>query len=139
MLRIVDASAVAAVLLAEPEAEWVNAQTDGEELYTSPVLPFEIGNIFWKRLRSPTADVEGLMSIWSAWTESNPLRLMPSNSTSVLRLARQTGLTFYDASYVQLALDLAGDLISLDRKLVQMAQKVGVYAPMPHVTPRRRS
>ena len=139
MIRIVDASAVAAVLLAEPEADWVNAQTDGGELCASPVLPFEIGNIFWKRLRSPTADVEGLMSIWSAWIKSNPLRLMPSDPTSILRLARQTGLTFYDASYVQLALDLAGDLISLDRKLVQMAQKVGVYAPMPHVTPRRRS
>jgi predicted nucleic acid-binding protein len=138
MIRIVDASAVAAVLLVEPEADWVNAQTDGGELYASAVLPFEIGNIFWKRLRSPAADVEGLMAIWAAWTGSTPLRLMPSNPTSILRLARRTGLTFYDASYVQLALDLAGDLISLDRKLVQMAQKVGVFAPMPQATPRRQ-
>lgn len=131
MIRIVDASAVGAVLLVEPQADWVNAQTDGEELYASSVLPFEVGNIFWKRLRSPTADVEGLMAIWSAWTESLPLRLMLSNAPSVLRLARQTGLTFYDASYVQLALDLDGDLISLDNKLLRVAQGVGVRAPMP--------
>lgn len=131
MIRIVDASAVGAVLLVEPEAEWVNAETDGEELYASPVLPFEVGNIFWKRLRSPMADIEGLMAIWSAWTESPPLRLMPSNPTSVLRLAHRTGLTFYDASYLQLALDLDGDLISLDRRLVRIAQAVGVRAPTP--------
>lgn len=131
MIRIVDASAVGAVLLVEPEADWVNAQTDGEELYASPLLPFEVGNIFWKRLRSPTADVEGLMAIWSAWTESLPLRLVPSNATSVQRLARQTGLTFYDASYVQLALELDGDLISLDKRLLRIAQGIGVRAPMP--------
>jgi predicted nucleic acid-binding protein len=131
MIRIVDASAVGAVLLVEPEADWVNSQTDGEELYASPLLPFEIGNIFWKRLRSATADAERLMSVWSAWTESLPVRLMPSNATSILRLAHRTGLTFYDASYVQLALDLDGDLISLDRRLVRVARGIGVSALTP--------
>jgi predicted nucleic acid-binding protein len=131
MIRIVDASAVGAVLLVEPEADWVNAQTDGEDLYASPVLPFEVGNIFWKRLRSPAADIEVLMAIWSAWTEALPLRLMLSDAPSVLRLAHRTGLTFYDASYLQLALDLDGDLISLDKRLLRIAQGVGVRAPMP--------
>lgn len=131
MIRIVDASAVGAVLLVEPEADWVNAQTDGEDLYASPVLPFEVGNIFWKRLRSPAADIEVLMAIWSAWTEALPLRLMLSDAPSVVRLAHRTGLTFYDASYLQLALDLDGDLISLDKRLLRIAQGVGVRAPMP--------
>jgi predicted nucleic acid-binding protein len=130
MIRIVDASAVGAVLLVEPEAAWVNAQTDGKALYAPPVLPFEVGNIFWKRLRNPAADVVNLMAIWSAWVESLPLRLMPSNGTSILRLARQTGLTFYDASYLQLALDLDGGLISLDERLVQAAHGLGVQAPV---------
>jgi predicted nucleic acid-binding protein len=131
MIRIVDASAVGAVLLVEPEADWVNAQTDGEDLYASPVLPFEVGNIFWKRLHSPAADIEVLMAIWSAWTEALPLRLMLSDAPSVVRLAHRTGLTFYDASYLQLALDLDGDLISLDKRLLRIAQGVGVRAPMP--------
>ena len=110
---------------------FVNAQTDGEDLYASPVLPFEVGNIFWKRLRSPAADIEVLMAIWSAWTEALPLRLMLSDAPSVVRLAHRTGLTFYDASYLQLALDLDGDLISLDKRLLRIAQGVGVRAPMP--------
>jgi predicted nucleic acid-binding protein len=56
-----------------------------------------------------------------------------------LRLAFETGLTFYDASYVRLAQDYDADLISLDAQLVRVARGLGLRAPAPHTTPRSRS
>ena len=139
MTRIVDASTIGAVLLVEHESAWVTEQTDGSELIGSAILPFEVGNICWKRLRRSAADADRVMAIWSAWSASLPVRLVMPDPTYTLRLAYETGLTFYDASYVRLAQDYDADLISLDAQLVRVARRLGLRAPAPHTTPRSRS
>ena len=44
----------------------------------------------------------------------------------VLPLARSLGLSAYDASYVELALSLGLPLASLDRRLIEAANRLGV-------------
>jgi predicted nucleic acid-binding protein len=139
MIRIVDASAIGAVMLVEPEGTWVNEQTDGMELLASAILPFEVGNIFWKRMRQSGADTYAISTIWAAWSSLLPVRLVTPDPSHTLRLAYETGLTFYDASYVRVAQDHAADLISLDRRLVHVARRLGLRAPAPHTTPRTRN
>ena len=139
MIRIVDASAIGAVLLVEQESAWVTEQTDGSELIGPAILPFEVGNICWKRLRRSPADTDRVMAIWSAWSASLPVRLVMPDPTYTLRLAYETGLTFYDASYVRLAQDYDADLVSLDAQLVRVARRLGLRAPASHTTPRSRS
>lgn len=139
MIRTVDASAIGAVLLGEQVADWVHSHTDGMELLAPAILPFEVGNICWKRLRRTPSDADRVMAVWSAWSASLPVRLVTPNATHTLRLAHETGLTFYDASYVRVAQENAADLISLDAKLVRVARSQGVHAPAPHTTPRSRS
>jgi predicted nucleic acid-binding protein len=139
MIRIVDASAIGAVLLVEREAAWVNDQTDGMELVAPAILPFEVGNILWKRLRRSASDAGSVMAIWAAWTASLPVRLVQPDPVHTLRLAHETGLTFYDASYLRLAHEHGAELVSLDAQLVRIARRFGTTAPTPHATPRSRN
>jgi predicted nucleic acid-binding protein len=139
MIRIVDASAIGAVLLVEREAAWVNEQTDGIELVAPAILPFEVGNICWKRLRRSASEVDSIMAIWTAWNASMPVRLVTPHPMHTLRLAYETGLTLYDASYVCLAQDHDADLISLDSQLVRVARRLGLRAPGSHTARRSRN
>jgi predicted nucleic acid-binding protein len=131
MTRVVDASAIGAVLFVEHEAAWVNEQTNGIDLLAPVILPFEIGNICWKKLRQSASDADRVMVLWTAWTESLPVRLAQPNPVDTLRLAHETGLTFYDASYLRLAQERDADLISLDARLVRAARTLGLHAPAP--------
>ena len=47
-------------------------------------------------------------------------------TTETLVLARQEGLTVYDASYLELALRLAAELASRDQELLAAARRRGV-------------
>jgi predicted nucleic acid-binding protein len=46
--------------------------------------------------------------------------------SQIMRLAQTHALSFYDASYLELALRLNGQLASLDRALVAAAKKCGI-------------
>lgn len=50
---------------------------------------------------------------------------------SLSALAERRGLTVYDASYLELALRLSGDLITLDRELADAAAAEGVAVHSP--------
>lgn len=54
--------------------------------------------------------------------ELSPLRSM----ADVSALARQFGLTSYDAAYLELAIRLDAELATTDRALIKAAKKVGV-------------
>ena len=135
MIRVVDASAIGALLFGEPEKPRVEAQTDDAELIAPSLLIFELGNICWKKLQRLPAQVSIILPAWNAWCAS----------VQTILLARDHGLTFYDASYLWLARYRTADLVSLDVKLVCAARTLGLRAPMPRdranrqTTPRSRS
>ncbi len=55
----------------------------------------------------------------------------PVDMRSLSALAERRGLTLYDASYLELALRLGGDLITLDRDLADAAAAEGVAVHSP--------
>ncbi len=139
MIQVVDASAIGAVLLVEPEGTWVATQTDDQELIAPAILPFEVGNLCWKRLRRARHEAENILAIWAAWTAESPVRLVQQRPMETLQLAKETGITYYDASYLQLAREQGATLISLDVRLVRAAHRLALQAPVPYTAPRLRS
>jgi predicted nucleic acid-binding protein len=139
MIRVVDASAIGALVLGEPEKPWVEALTNEVELIAPPLLVFELGNICWKKLRRFPQQADVLLAAWSAWCDAGLVRVEPTNPLQIMQLAGQHDLTFYDASYLWLAWDRTADLISLDRQLVHAARSLGLHAPTPQTTPRSRN
>ena len=142
-ILVVDASAIAALIFGEPDKPWVEMQINSMELFAPPLLAFELGNICWKKLRRFPGDADRLLAAWDVWCRSDLIATEPSDPIQTIRLARAQEMTFYDASYLWLAVHLKAAIISLDARLVRAARSLELHAPAAgdpaHTTPRSRN
>ena len=115
-VKVVDASAVGALLFDEPEAEVIAARLAGETLTAPALLPFEVTNIALKKILRHPEQRPSLLAAF-ALLPRLPIDIVGVDQDSVLALAEQTGLTAYDAGYLWLARDLDAELVTLDKRL----------------------
>ena len=115
-VKVVDASALAALLFAEPEAETIAERLEGARLVAPSLLDFELANVCLTKIRRQPSQREALRT---AFGLADRLRVetVAIDHAASLDLAEATGLTAYDASYLWLARTLGAELITLDRKL----------------------
>lgn len=115
-VKVVDASALGAVLFAEPEAESVAARLRGSGLVAPTLLGYEISNVCLTKLRANPAQRADFLMAFGNWSEIG-IDLVAVDHEAVLRVAEQFALTSYDASYLWLAQRLGAELVTLDRRL----------------------
>jgi predicted nucleic acid-binding protein len=139
MTRVVDASAIGALLFNEAVAIWVRDQTRDDRLIAPALFHFELGNICWKKLRREPEQAAALRRNWESWSASCPVGIIETDVGDTMDLACAHHLSFYDASYLSLALARSSGLVSLDAKLVRVARGLGLNAPVPHTTARSRN
>ena len=143
MIRVVAASAVAAMLFGEHDGPWVHALLSGPPLIVPGIFHFELGNTCRMKCRRHPDEAEALLANWLDWNSEPPVTAMATDLIATMHLAWDHNLTFYDASYLWLAQDRAAELISLDNALVLAARSLGVQAPSPgdgdQTTPRSRN
>lgn len=116
-VKVVDASALAAVLFNEPDADAVALRLVGSALAAPALIEYELGNTCWKKCRRDPASAAALRSALGMLRELD-LKLHDIDVSGTLRLAEQHGVTFHDASYLWLAEALGATLVSLDGRLV---------------------
>lgn len=119
--KVVDASVLGALIFGEPRAEEAFSLVKGVELYTPPLLAYELTSVAHKKalrnLQLQEKIFEALeigLSLDINWTEVE--------HPEVLRLALDTGLTTYDASYLYLARTLGIPLATFDERLAAWAK-----------------
>jgi predicted nucleic acid-binding protein len=100
---------------------------DGEA-FVPPIWPLEVGNVLLmaeRKGRLGKADVvrfvELLGDLPISVEQETPERML----TAVLVLARDTGLSTYDASYLDLAMRLDLPIATRDQSLLKAARKCG--------------
>lgn len=115
-VKVVDASALAALIFSELEADAVAGQLEGARLAAPSLLHYELVNVCLVKIRRAPAQGEMLRA---AYGMAHRLRIetVVVDPLGVLELAEATGLTAYDASYLWVARSLGAELITLDRKL----------------------
>jgi predicted nucleic acid-binding protein len=115
--KVVDASALGALIFGEPQADEIAARLKGGRLFAPALLIYEMGSICLKKIRqSPTQAAKftaalGLMPAMG-------IDIMDVDPVDVVNLAESARLTFYDASYLSLAHNLDAELITLDKQLL---------------------
>jgi len=116
-VKVVDASALAAILFAEPDAEAMAERLTGARLAAPSLIDYELANVCLTKIRRQPGQREALHA---AFRLAHRLKVetVAVDHAAVLDLAEATGLTAYDASYLWLARSLGGELVTLDRKLV---------------------
>jgi predicted nucleic acid-binding protein len=121
MAVVVDASAVGAIAFGEPEGHTLAAHLMGETLLSPTLLDYEIASIASKKARAHPGVAP---HIHAALEAAGRLRIqrVPVPATELLRLARETKLTVYDAAYLWLARTRDAELVTLDRRLADAAR-----------------
>ncbi|SMF00072.1 Predicted nucleic acid-binding protein, contains PIN domain [Tistlia consotensis] len=119
-VRVVDASALAAILFGEPEGARVAALLADARLVAPHLQAFELANVcVVKCLRH--ADRRAAIRRAFGLRTRLAIAELAVDQAGVVDLALATGLTAYDASYLWLVKELAAPLVTLDRKLEQAA------------------
>ena len=115
-VKVVDASALAALVFGEPEAEAVAARLEGGRLTAPALLDFELANVCLIKMRRQPGAREALRAAYGLARRLN-IETVAVDHAATLDLAETAGLTAYDASYLWLSRELGAELVTLDRAL----------------------
>jgi predicted nucleic acid-binding protein len=122
-VRVVDASVIAAILFAEPDAERLAQQLEGVQLLAPTLLPFEVASVRLKKIRRHPAQRGLLLEGYGmlAWLDVTVHKV---NVREVVELAERSHLTVYDATYLWLAQESGAELVTLDKTLARVAKQI---------------
>jgi predicted nucleic acid-binding protein len=117
---VIDASVAAKWLFDEPESELADLLVSRGDLLLAPDLLYaEIGNVIWKRLGRGELDPARADVILDELLAA-PVKIFPISSLmrETVRIAHHYRRTFYDASYLALAVQESCALITADLRLL---------------------
>ena len=119
-VKVIDASALAALLFGEPEAEAVVGRLGDARLVAPSLLGFELANICLIKCRRHPDQEPGLRRAFGLRGRLG-VEEVAVDHEGAIELAVETGLTAYDASYLWLSRQLGAELVTLDRQLAAAA------------------
>jgi predicted nucleic acid-binding protein len=120
VVKVVDASALAAILFQEAGWQDVVPRLQGAVLAAPELLRNEILNIAWKKIRR-APEMRAVNAAAVLALDDFKFTYHTINIQQILPLALDTGLTGYDASYLWLARALGAELVTLDARLDAVA------------------
>ena len=116
--KVVDASAVVALLFNELTQDQIVARLRGARIHAPGLLEFEVANACLKKMRAAPAARDALLEAFS-FLDALSIALERINFVEAISLAETTNLSVYDASYLWLARVLDAELVTLDDKLIR--------------------
>ena len=125
MKIIADTNIFLAVVLEEPEKGRIIQLTAGHELAAPEILPYEIGNALTALVKRKVLNAVEVNLAWKA-AQSSPVQLCAVDIGATLRVALDAGMYAYDAYFLECAFRMRCPLLTLDRRMVAVAKKIGI-------------
>jgi len=125
MQIVADASAFLAVVLDEADREWVIEKTFGYAITSPEVLPYEIANALIAMGRRGRLTDEEILKAFEI-SQKIPVKLLPVSISDAMKIAMRFGIYGYDAFYIQCCVEAKLPLISLDKRLCDVAESLGI-------------
>ena len=122
---VIDTSALIAVIVGEPERDIIVDITTGNNLIGPGSIPWEIGNAFsamFKQKRLTIQEAEKGIAIF----KSIPLRYIEPDFINSLKISKKTNMYAYDAYFLDCAMRYNAPLLTLDKKLYAIANKLKI-------------
>ena len=122
---IIDTSTLIAVIVGKPERDIIVDITTGNTLIGPGSIPWEIGNTFsamFKQKRLTIQEAEKGVAIF----KSIPLRYIEPDFINSLKISKKTNMYAYDAYFLDCAMRYNAPLLTLDKKLEVMANKLNI-------------
>lgn len=115
-VKVVDASAIAALLFGEPDANEIAERLGNARLVAPALFGFELANVCLIKSRRHAGQREALREAFQLRHRLG-VEEVAVDHDAILDLAAETGLTAYDASYLWAARQFRAELVTLDRQL----------------------
>ena len=119
-VKVVDASALGALVFGEPRGSEVAKLLTGSSLAAPALWRYEVGSVCLKKMRRYPAQRDLLLAGYTL-AEGMGIEDVDIAVPEVIRLAELLRLTVYDAAYVWAARSLGAELVTLDAQLRRAA------------------
>lgn len=122
---IADTNIFLAVVLNEPEKEYIIEVTSETDITAPEILPYEIGNALSAMVKRKQITIGEALSAQKA-TNFIPVRLIDIDISSALELALERSIYAYDAYFLYCAKFLSYPLITLDKQMKRIAKELNI-------------
>ncbi len=119
-VRVVDASALGALVFGEPKAEEIAKALANSPLVAPGLLWFELTSICLRKIMGYPKQTDQILKAFG-FSRHLSIEMVEVDHSAVIELAMEVGLTTYDASYLWLGIHLSAELVTLDKKLRKAA------------------
>ncbi|MGN8197060.1 type II toxin-antitoxin system VapC family toxin [Salinisphaera sp. RV14] len=125
MMIVADTNIFLAVALDEPEKKAIVDATTAADIVAPEILPYEMGNALSAMVKRRQIDAPEADEVYRV-TQRIPVRLLAVDIPEALRLAVQFDIYAYDAYFLVAARSAACPLITLDKRMKQVAVDLGI-------------
>jgi predicted nucleic acid-binding protein len=125
MKIVADTNIFIAVALNEPEKDMIIRLTERHDLVAPEALPFEIGNALTAMMKRNALEADEVIIAWDM-VQHIPVDLRRIEIEAALKIATQYNIYAYDAYFLECAINLHSPLLTLDRQMKVIAQKIGI-------------
>lgn len=125
MKFVVDASVIIAVIANQPEKQRLIEITKGADLLAPASIHWEIGNAFSAMIKRERITLEQAHKAIEIYKQI-PIRFTEVELEETLEIVSEYGIYAYDAYLVRCAIKYKSALVTLDRRLAQVAQEMNV-------------
>jgi predicted nucleic acid-binding protein len=122
---LVDASAVLAVILEEPEKGSIVKATTGYEAKVPGCLSWEVGNAFSAMVKRGRLGAKESLAALKVF-EMIPMQEVEVDLEEALEMALRNEIYAYDAYYLAAAKKHRIEILSLDQNMVEVARNEGI-------------
>jgi predicted nucleic acid-binding protein len=122
---IMDACAIMAVIVKEPERDLIIQLTQNAIMISPDMVSYEIANALTKMMKKKIIDRERLINAF-IYFKKIPIKTVEIDIEKALELAWNYKIYAYDACYLELAKRLNLPLLTFDGNMIEIGKELGI-------------
>ena len=122
---LMDACAIMAVIVKEPERDLVIQLTQDTELVSPNMIPYEISNALTKMMKKNVIEKQRMINAFS-YFQKIPIKTIDVDFERALEIAWEYKIYSYDACYLEAAKRLNISLLTFDKNMTKIGIELGI-------------
>ena len=122
---IVDACAIMAVIVKEPERDLVIELTKNVEILSPDMVSYEIANALTKMMKKKVIKREQMVNAFN-YFKKIPIKTIKVDIEKALEIAWDFNIYSYDACYLEVAKRLNLSLLTFDGNMIKVGEEIGI-------------
>jgi len=122
---IVDACAIMAVIVKEPERDLVIELTKNVEILSPDMVSYEIANALTKMMKKKVIKREQMVNAFN-YFKKIPIKTIEVDIEKALEIAWDFNIYSYDACYLEVAKRLNLSLLTFDGNMIKVGEEIGI-------------